>query len=458
MIKFRNDIYFSGMKKIVITSLLVAASISTASAQTVTGRFELGNPDRAALSIPKEFSFDEVPYLIMYDSNDNNTIQVYNESLEVVRNISMKEEVPFHYQLTYEDETRDIIAVNEVGRSQFCRFDSYEAFVENEKNIDQSFRESWLIITDLGDGTKKVKVDYSNTRFTTNEQMYYAYDFFGMQYPKVYFVDSPDGFIGYKAMYAAQYSEWKISGTRTESHSKPQKRIRMCNINLNQGDGRANTYFEVSQTLFNEDDSFEYIMPKYKLSTSGNFPQHPIGGESESGLETTKSTLISEQNEIALAGFQVLSENGDVVSDITFDDGFEGVINNMDCAFLITIGNSRYLAFDGYCNSESSTIFFKIDNKNNNAIEKVKIAPSKMKVFPTIVSNGSTINVNLGDDNKDGSDIVVTSVSGAPVRKIRIPAGQSSAKISAHTSSGIYCISRIQQGRIAETQKIIVDD
>ena len=203
MIKFRNDIYFSGMKKIVITSLLVAASISTASAQTVTGRFELGNPDRAALSIPKEFSFDEVPYLIMYDSNDNNTIQVYNESLEVVRNISMKEELPFHYQLTYEDETRDIIAVNEVGRSQFCRFDSYEAFVENEKNIDPSFSESWLIITDLGDGTKKVKVEYSNTRFTTNEQMYYAYDFFGMQYPKVYFVDSPDGFIGYKAMYAA---------------------------------------------------------------------------------------------------------------------------------------------------------------------------------------------------------------------------------------------------------------
>lgn len=439
------------------TIIAMAALVTTSAAQSITGRFEFGYADRAALSVPKEFSYGNVPYLVLADNNDQNTVQVFDENLDVVKTITMKESMPFNYQLTCQSETREVTAVNQTYSDAYCSYESYETFVQNEKNYDPTFDESCLIIKDLGNGTRKISVDYTNSRYSTNSQMYYAYDYFGMQYPKVYFIENSEGLIGYRASYSVEYSEWQATGTSVKDYSKDQDRIRLCNINLNNGDGRASSYFEVSQMLFNSDEGFEYILPKYKLSTNGNiggfYPTIDGGSQSEQ-ITTQQTTVISEQKELALAGFQVLSEDGNVVSDITFDGDFEGSID-LDCAFVITIGNTTYLAFDGYSNGQSSTIFYKID-RSTSSIQKVKTAPSTMKLNPTVVNSGSTINVNFGDGNDKGSDLVVVSASGAAVLSYHVPAGQSSTQIQANASAGMYCISRLQKNKAAETKKIIV--
>ena len=438
------------------TIIAMAALATTSAAQSITGRFEFGYADRAALSVPKEFSYGSVPYLVLVDNNDQNNIQVYDENLDVVKTIAMKESMPFNYQLTCQAETREVTAVNETYKNSYCSYESYEAFIQRESLVDPYFNESCLIIKDFGDGTRKITVDYTNSGYTTNRQMYFAYDYFGMQYPKVYFIENSEGLTGYRVEYAVEYSEWQATGTTVNDYSADQDRIRLCNINLNNGDGRANSYFEVSQTLFNSDEGFEYILPKYKLSANGNVGGSYVingGGDTEQ-ITTQRSVVISEQKELALAGFQVLSEDGNVVSDITFDGDFEGSID-LDCAFVITIGNTTYLAFDGYSNGQSSTIFYKID-RSTSSIQKVKTAPSTMKLTPPVVNSGSTINVNFGDDNVKGSDLVVVSASGAAVQTYHVPAGQTSAQIQANTSAGMYCISRLQKNKAAETKKIIV--
>lgn len=438
------------------TIIAMAALATTSAAQSITGRFEFGYADRAALSVPKEFSYGSVPYLVLVDNNDQNNIQVYDENLDVVKTIAMKESMPFNYQLTCQAETREVTAVNETYKNSYCSYESYEAFIQRESLVGPYFNESCLIIKDFGDGTRKITVDYTNSGYTTNRQMYFAYDYFGMQYPKVYFIENSEGLTGYRVEYAVEYSEWQATGTTVNDYSADQDRIRLCNINLNNGDGRANSYFEVSQTLFNSDEGFEYILPKYTLSANGNVGGSYVingGGDTEQ-ITTQRSVVISEQKELALAGFQVLSEDGNVVSDITFDGDFEGSID-LDCAFVITIGNTTYLAFDGYSNGQSSTIFYKID-RSTSSIQKVKTAPSTMKLTPTVVNSGSTINVNFGDDNVKGSDLVVVSASGAAVQTYHVPAGQTSAQIQANSSAGMYCISRLQKNKIAETKKFIV--
>ena len=438
------------------TIIAMAALATTSAAQSITGRFEFGYADRAALSVPKEFSYGSVPYLVLVDNNDQNNIQVYDENLDVVKTIAMKESMPFNCQLTCQAETREVTAVNETYKNSYCSYESYEAFIQRESLVDPYFNESCLIIKDFGDGTRKITVDYTNSGYTTNRQMYFAYDYFGMQYPKVYFIENSEGLTGYRVEYAVEYSEWQATGTTVNDYSADQDRIRLCNINLNNGDGRANSYFEVSQTLFNSDEGFEYILPKYKLSANGNVGGSYVingGGDTEQ-ITTQRSVVISEQKELALAGFQVLSEDGNVVSDITFDGDFEGSID-LDCAFVITIGNTTYLAFDGYSNGQSSTIFYKID-RSTSSIQKVKTAPSTMKLTPTVVNSGSTINVNFGDANEKGSDIIVVSASGTEVRTYHVPAGQTSIQIQANSSAGMYCISRLQKNKIAETKKFIV--
>lgn len=439
----------------IYTIIAIAALATTSAAQTVTDRFEFGYADRVALSVPIEFSYQSVPYLVLENNNEQNSIQIYDENLDVVKTITLKESIPFNYQLTCQYETRDVNAVKETYRDAYCNFVSYESFIQTEKDYDPTFDESCLIVTDLDDGTRKIAVDYTNSQFVTNSQMYFAYDYFGMKYPKVYFIENSEGVTGYRVGYAVEYSEWVAAGTSVNDYSANQSRISLCNINLNNGDGRATTYFDLSQTLFNSDEGFEYILPKYKLSANGNirFPEI-TGVEEPEKITTQRSTIISEQKELALAGFQVLSEDGNVVSDITFDGDFEGSIN-LDYAFVITIGNSTYLAFDGYCNDQSSTIFYKID-RLTNSIQKVKMASATMKLSPNMVNSGSTINVNFGDANEKGSDIIVVSASGTVVRTYHVPAGQTSIQIQANSSAGMYCISRLQKNKIAETKKFIV--
>ena len=439
----------------IYTIIAIAALATTSAAQTITDRFEFGYADRVALSVPIEFSYQSVPYLVLENNNEQNSVQIYDENLDVVKTITLKESIPFNYQLTCQYETRDVNAVKETYRDAYCNFVSYESFIQTEKDYDPTFDESCLIVTDLDDGTRKIAVDYTNSQFVTNSQMYFAYDYFGMKYPKVYFIENSEGVTGYRVGYAVEYSEWVAAGTSVNDYSANQSRISLCNINLNNGDGRATTYFDLSQTLFNSDEGFEYILPKYKLSANGNirFPEI-TGVEEPEKITTQRSTIISEQKELALAGFQVLSEDGNVVSDITFDGDFEGSIN-LDYAFVITIGNSTYLAFDGYCNDQSSTIFYKID-RLTNSIQKVKMASATMKLSPNMVNSGSTINVNFGDANEKGSDIIVVSASGTVVRTYHVPAGQTSIQIQANSSAGMYCISRLQKNKIAETKKFIV--
>lgn len=91
-----------------------------------------------------------------------------------------------------------------------------------------------------------------------------------------------------------------------------------------------------------------------------------------------------------------------------------------------------------------------------SSIQKVKTAPSTMKLSPTVVNSGSTINVNFRDGNDKGSDLVVVSTFGAAVLSYHVPAGQSSTQIQANISAGMYCISRLQKNKAAETKKIIV--
>lgn len=442
--------------KIFITSIIFATMTITSVAQTVTDHIYFDSDGGTALSTPKEFSYNNIPNLIMYDSYDINTLTIYNDNLEIVKKITMKEEIPFTYKQTFVDEVRDFIEVKETKKEENGHFESYQAFLHSYEKVFPTFSESHLIITDLGDGKRKIIVDCS--MFDPSDD-YFDYDTFGKKYPKRYYIDNGNTIQGYRITYENQYTEWKPIGTRVENCTKSQKRMRLYNINLNQGDCKANGYFEVSQTLFNDDASFEYITPKYKLSTKGmllvdnysnRYPE-----ESDENIITTRSKNISEQKEIVLAGFQVISEDGTIISDITFDSEFEGRIN-LGRAFVISIGNNTYLAFDGYYNDTSSTIFYKIEKNNANAIQKVKIAPSTMTISPTIAKGSSTMNVTFDDENEKGSDIIVVSANGAAIKKYHVPAGQTSTQIQTNTSAGVYCVSRIQKGNVAETKKIMI--
>lgn len=443
-----------------LVTIALALSCS-AIAQTVTGHFNLGNPEKVALSMPKEFAFDNTPLIFLYDntnsSYDNtkeNNLLIYDENLNLKKTIHLQGDKTFDYQLTYQDMTRDVMSVDEIGKYSYCEYGSYEEFIQHETGMDPNIQP---IITEKGNGEQIITFDYSHNGWTSNEQMYYAYSHFGMRYPKVYFIQSNGIITGYRTNYTVTYSDWKNAGTHVENKQVTLGRLPLCNINLNQGDGANNYFFEVSQTLFNEDEGFEYLLPKYKMSSSGNV----LGGDYDvispstgETITTTQSTIISEDKYLTLTGFQVVSEDGNIIKDLNFDSDFISSIND-NYAFVITIGSNTYLAFDGSSDGNDATVFYKID-KTSTDIKQVMKAPASMKLFPSVTDRNTPINISFGDDNPSGSEIVVVSVNGTEVKKQAIPAGETSTQMLIPSGTGIYCVSRIQNNKVTDTRKIIV--
>jgi len=435
------------------TSLVSYAQIKT------DGNLNLGNPSRLAMSIPKEFCYGGAPMLQMYDSESSSSSErkllIYDENLNLKETLKIGGERTFDYQITFQDEVRDVEDVSLIREEEQCLYQSYEEFVNREKMVDPSFDESLLTITEESNGDKLIVYNYSSSSIYNDylENFYYGYSYFGTKYPRIYFRLKNDVMYRYTAYYSVKYGEWRVSGTRVEDKHYNYKRLYLCNINLNQGDGQANYYFEASQTLFNNDEAFEYILPKYVLSEGSNEPTYQPTYDEQS-IVTTRSTIITKKSNVVLAGFQVVSSNGTVIRDLDFEQGFIG-FSSPNNLFVVTIGEKTYLAFSGYQNGKSCTIFYLIDRQTTE-LRQVKTAPGSFVISPTIVDRNTPINISFGDNNKSGSDIIVYSTSGNQMQRQNVPAGEKTAQLSISANSGMFIVARQQKGKPVETKKIIV--
>ena len=376
----------------------------------------------------------------------------------------MRDDFNYNYTLTYQDEERTVLKVEEYSKTKKNSWSSYNEFI-TQANISyngENFEECF-IIKELDNGDKIISIDhtkYQGSFGQDNSQVYFAYEQFGFKYPMVYFYVKKDGPVTeYQTLYMPTYSDWKITGTHNENLTQKISRIKLMNINLNNtNDNGTGGYFEVTQTLFNDDEKYEYLVPKLKMADLGN--TYPSSDENNPyKLTLNRSILVTDKSDLVLSGIQVVSEDGTILKDLDFDADFEGMVscnNSTPDACVITIGNNTYLAFPGQKNGNDCTVFYQID-RTTSSIQQAKSVPAAlMQIVPTVAKSGSEINVNFGDDNKDGSQIEVISASGAKVKSMNVPAGQKSAQFSVNGASGLYCVSRVQKNQPRETKKIII--
>ena len=444
------------MKRLLLFLYLASISLLSGAQMVVTSRMELGYPDRCALSIPKEFSYDGKPLIMMYDNSDEKNLLIYDENLDLVKQIDMTKSFSFDYSLTYQDKVRHVTNVKEVDKTQKSLDMTYEQFLNQQMAVDPSLTPGGVNIQVRENGDSVITF---SSAYSDNENLYFAYRTFGKKYPKVYWIANKGNMYVCRTNYEVEYSDWEISNTYTQTSQKSLNRLRLCNINLNYGDGRANYYFEASQTLFNTDADFEYIIPKYKLSKNSNIGGYPSSistGSNEESIDTVQTVCLSEDANLYLTGFQVVSSDGNVISDINFDAG-DGVSKiDDDYAYVITIGANTYLAFDVYdSNDKQSTLFFKV-NRETSDIKKVKVASNSMLISTVAENHSATVKINFSDDNNSGSNIVVTTSNGMNVKQVTVPSRQKSTQFTLSGSAGVYCISRIQKGKISEVKKILI--
>lgn len=179
-------------------------------------------------------------------------------------------------------------------------------------------------------------------------------------------------------------------------------------------------YFFLTQTLFNNDDKFEFV----------RFV--------EEGYKYTAFEVVNEDNEVL------------------------ATINSPADSYRsyprILKWNGKYY-FGIYSYTNDYTYFWDIYliEKETNSVRKVNAAPL-MSVMPALAERNSTVNVTLDAETvKNGGELIITDSNGRTVGRSHVEAGQTSVPVTTdRMGSGIYNITLTEKGQKVENARIIV--
>ena len=184
---------------------------------------------------------------------------------------------------------------------------------------------------------------------------------------------------------------------------------------------------ELSQTFFNDDDKWEYVVPKYgkMIKEVGDVQEQ---GESSDGVLFYRS--ISESQEAL--GLAIYNEDGVEIAAIP-ESGFSDVY---------ILGGNTYF-YNVY-----PQILYKYD-RTNTSVQEVFRSSTKSS---NISVNGRTIMVD--DENQNIDEVVLFDMGGRQMVSAR---GKNRIRINAsQMPNGVYSVATKKDGKINGAQKILL--
>lgn len=209
---------------------------------------------------------------------------------------------------------------------------------------------------------------------------------------------------------------------------------------------------KISQTLFNDDDKYEFILPEMAV------------------FETTyedwwDETTFVTNYEHRVIGYRIVSEDGTILHKIILNEEKDP---DMECsAYIMSIGEKNYLVIyyrasgteDNFIEGYEVTRFYEIKKDSNGAnIQKVREMSGSMIIRPTVANRDEQITITLNEENSNvARELIVTGVNGQLIERRDIPAGKNTVRISASMfSSGMYNFTLQKKGQIIDNGKVIV--
>jgi hypothetical protein len=187
----------------------------------------------------------------------------------------------------------------------------------------------------------------------------------------------------------------------------------------------------LTQTLFNEDEKYEYL----------SFP-------------SARTDKWGDYNIPVCNSFNVMSEDGSILQSVTFPDGYE--LSELVHAQIIKLNEEYYILIADY-NKEVFHVY-KINRKDTTAVEQV-CAPIKVGAFPNLANRNQMITIQLSGENagNNPTNLQVVDMQGKVLNQQTIPAGQTNTTIPAHRlSNGMNLIKITQGSKTIGTEKVII--
>ena len=229
---------------------------------------------------------------------------------------------------------------------------------------------------------------------------------------------------------------------RTEYEDDEYAEVEGLNIiNISAGDLITNESISrlfITQTLFNDDENYEYIMP-IKESRITEY-ERDRDGDGEIDYKEKSYGYVH-------VGFTIKSSNGRTLQTIRLENGKTyGYID------LLAINDKKYLMV---YNDTGNEHFCYPLNPNSTGINPLG-APVKVKVSPRMADRSESFTVELDGDSNAEREVVVVNSAGQTVWKQKVPAGQRTVTIgAARLGKGVNVV-RVNGGEKAESCKVIV--
>lgn len=256
----------------------------------------------------------------------------------------------------------------------------------------------------------------------------------------------------HRVSYTERIEDGEITSGDTMGRDYVIPCLGMGYLNLDEG-GSALSFSTatLTQTLFNNDSKFEYILPHFDGTV---FSYETFSVDYYSG-----DTIMYRKYHSEATGYDIFNEDGDVVATIRLGDG-EYVKAEGVGAYIIKWGENYFFVGSVYRDNwrdvsgdpYSKYYFYRIDRQTQK-IEQVASVP--FSVRPTVMERGQEIIVEL-DENTNAREIDVVNTLGQTVKRVPLAAGQREVRInSAELGSGMNFINtRTPEGQ--GTVKIIV--
>lgn len=443
------------MKRIILSSLLLLPALLSAQTDYV----QMKNCSGLCF-IPSEYSVDDDANLHILQ---NDGVAIYDNNLSLIKSINLPQQ-----NFIYQSSRTRTRAVEGVERTAIEMVeDLTEVYASYAVSLDKdfatlSYEEKQDIIVaydkDLYYTDVVVRNESEFSLFIT-EQYYgdnfFYYPVYSYEYPKAGVLLNKDGKVyRFRASYAYKYSDWSDYKVGYDT-IKVENNILACNSVGSQN--YLSRPFYLSSSLFNEDESLEYIRPIYSLVYTPIYswavepdPDTPVTSEGE---------YVSK--ELAISGIEIVSETGAVLGSISFGEVYDkignfslvdnSIISIGEGVSILQLGENRFISFDTVDEEDGTTSiykhFYKI-NVTTSSVEAVN-APVCVKV---VQNNQNSIEVNYNTDKVANAELYSTDGRRCASQSIDVGSGSFRMNVC---GSGTYILTISEEGTFVGTQKIL---
>lgn len=211
----------------------------------------------------------------------------------------------------------------------------------------------------------------------------------------------------------------------------------------------------VTQTLFNDDSQWEYLMPIIEEYSQYGTPREYTYYDGDGNRDTENIHLRRSYTHSArCVGYNVVSENGSIVMSIKTR---HANISSFEMYRILTWSGKKYFTtYESYYDEDGkwqhvSTLY--VFDTYTTSIQEVSSVNVRQ---PMAIMSGNGIDVTL-DEADTNSDLILSNMAGQVVGQKHIGAGETKSRMNAaNMPKGFYNLTLRRNGQVLNNQKLMV--